>query len=91
MNEYMAKIPANNSIENTNPNGDALMIDKRYFMLPYLGEVSPKTNRALMHLIKIYCTDLVDAIFVFDTFTFKIQNWLIFFIQRSNSHLSNRT
>ena len=43
------------------------MIDKRYYKLPYLGEISPTTNRELIRLIKKCCTETIEARFVFDT------------------------
>ena len=67
MNEYMARVPSNNSNEIMNPDGEAPVIDKRYYKLPYLGEISPKNNRALICLIKRCCTVTIDARFVFDT------------------------
>ena len=68
MNDYMARVPSTNSTEDMNPDVETPVIDKRFYKLPYLGEVSPKTNRALMHLIKRCCSETIDARFVFDTF-----------------------
>ena len=55
MNDYMARVPSTNSTEDMNPDVETPVIDKRFYKLPYLGEVSPKTNRALIHLIKRCC------------------------------------
>ena len=67
INEYMARAPSNNANEIIDPDGEAPVIDKRYYKLPYLGEISPKTNRALIRLIKKCCTEAIEARFVFDT------------------------
>ena len=44
------------------------VVQKRYFKLPYVGEFSSRASKVLSNLVINYCTEEVDARFIFETF-----------------------
>ena len=44
------------------------VVQKRYFKLPYVGEFSSRASKVLSNLVSKYCTEEVDARFIFETY-----------------------